>query len=132
MLDIDKCGQAASLLRLRDHRECECGLSRSFWPENFNYSPARKSTDAKRPIDENVARWNDIDIGDLPVTEPHDGAFAIILGDLLNRQIEILVPRGNDFVFTRLLYSFSGHIWMPLSKSGSIDSPSRKAPDRFA
>mgnify|MGYP003694216633 CR=1 FL=1 len=39
----------------------------------------------------------------LIVTEPHDGAVAVILRDLLNGEIEILVAGGGDFVFAGLL-----------------------------
>src|SRR6266404_2635229 len=109
MFDIDKGGQPAALLRLRDHRERERGFSRSFRPENFNYSPSRKSAHSKRAINENVARGDDINIDNLIVTKPHDSAFAVILGDLLNRQIEIFVSCGDYFVFAGLLFSFGGH-----------------------
>jgi len=40
----------------------------------------------------------------------HDGAFAVILGDLLDRQVEILVPRGAKFTgFGGCFFGFGGH-----------------------
>src|SRR5438309_597213 len=43
------------------------------------------------------------------VTETHDGAITVILGDLLNGEVEIFVAGGGHFVFAGLLSGFSGH-----------------------
>src|SRR5207245_2393444 len=77
---------------------------------SIDHSPAWKSSHSKCAIDQYVARRNDIDIGNFFVAETHDCALAIIFGDLLNREIEILVSRGGHFVFAGFFFSFCSHI----------------------
>ena len=111
MLDIDKGGQAAALLRLRDHREGECCFSRSFRAVNFNHSAPRKSAYAERAINQNISGRDNVDINDLLVPETHDGAFAVVFRDLLNGKIKILISRGGYFVFAGFLCGLGGHIF---------------------
>ena len=98
MLDIDERGEAAALLRLRDDGERERRFAGRFRSENFHDAAARKTADAERAIDQDVAGRDDIDVDDLVVAEAHDRAVAVILGDLLDGEIEILIARGCDFV----------------------------------
>ena len=79
-------------------------------PKTSTTAAARKSADAERAVDEDVAGRNDVDIDNLLVAEAHDRAFAEVLGDLLDRQIEVLVPRRGDFIVAGFLLSFRGHI----------------------
>ena len=58
------------------------------------------------------------------VTEAHDGAVSVILGDLLNGEIEIFVAGGGDFVFAGFFCGFSGHNFQSLSKAATPYSPS--------
>ena len=46
----------AALLRLRDHGERERGFAGRFRAENFDHAARGKSADAKRAIDQDVAR----------------------------------------------------------------------------
>ena len=61
------------------------------------------------------------------VAESHDRAVAVILRDLLDREIEVLVAGGDDFVFGGFFFGFRGHKENSLSTSLE-SSPSRKAP----
>ena len=110
MLDVDERRKPAALLRLRDDGERERRFTRRFRPENFHDASARKTADAQRAIDQDVAGGDDVDIDDLIVAQPHDRAVAVILGDLLDRQIEVLVSRDDEFVFLGFFFGFSGHI----------------------
>ena len=109
MLDIDERGEAAALLRLGDDGERQRGFAGRFRAVNFDHAAARKSADAERAIDQDVAGRDDVDIDDLLVAEPHDGAIAVIFRDLLQGEIEILVAGGGHFVFACFFFSFGGH-----------------------
>ena len=117
VLDVDERRETAALLRLGDDGERQRRFARRFRSENFDDAAARKSADAERAIDQDVAGGNDIDVDDLVVAEPHDRAVAVILGDLLDREIEVFVARGCDFVFSRFFFSFRGHRSVPLRTS---------------
>src|SRR5207237_3765101 len=77
--------------------------------ENFHHPAAGKSADAQRAINQNVPGRNNVDIDYFVVTETHDGAITVILGDLLNGEVEIFVAGGGHFVFAGLLSGFSRH-----------------------
>src|SRR5437667_8122814 len=117
MFDIDERGKSAAFLRLCNNGERERGFAGRFWTENFDDSSPRKPAYPKRAIDENVAGRNDIDIDNLVVTQAHDRAVAVILGNLLNGQVEIFVSRGGQFICAGLLFGFGRHIGITLSKS---------------
>src|SRR5207302_359832 len=95
--------------RLRDHGQRKGGFAGRLRTENFDHTTAGKTADAKRTINQNVPGRNNVDINYLFVTKTHDGAIAVILGDLLNGEIEIFVTGGGDLVFAGLLSGFSGH-----------------------
>src|SRR6266540_4304906 len=78
VLDIDKRRQATAFLCLRDHSKSERCLPRRLRTKHFDDSAAWESAHSERPIDQDVARWNNVDIDDLFVTETHDRAFAVI------------------------------------------------------
>ncbi len=88
---------AAALLRLGDDGEGEGRLAGGFRAENLHDAPARKAADAERAVDEDIAGRDDLDVHDLGVAQPHDRAFAVFLRDLLDGEVEILVPGGGDF-----------------------------------
>ena len=69
-----------------------------FRAENLHHSATRESTDSESAVDQNVSRRNDIDINDPLSAQTHDRSFAVIFRDLLDRQIEILIPRCIQFV----------------------------------
>ena len=116
MLDIDERSQAAAFLRLRDHRESERRFAGRFGAENFNHASARKAAHAESAIDQDVAGGNDVDIDDRVIAEAHDRAVAVVFRDLLDREIEILIAGGNDFVFAGcFLFSFGSHRGSSLS-----------------
>ena len=109
MLDINKCRKSAALLCLGDYSKSERCLSGRLRAKHFHNSTAWKSADPQRAIDQNVTRWNNIDVDDLFITQSHDRAIAVILSDLLNCQIEILISRGGDSVFAGFLLGFRRH-----------------------
>src|SRR6267143_3670227 len=117
MFDVDERGKPAALLRLCNNGERERGFAGRFRTENFNHSSPRKSTNAERAINENVAGRDDIDIDNLFVTQAHDCTVAVILGNLLNRQVEIFVSCGGQFICAGFLFSLGRHIEMTLTKS---------------
>ena len=43
------------------------------------------------------------------VAEPHDRAVAVVLGDLLDGEIEVFVPRGDHLIFAGFFCGLSGH-----------------------
>src|SRR5262245_22662190 len=109
MLDVDERREPAALLRLRDHGQRECRLTGRFRPINLDHASAWKTADAERAVDQNVAGRNDGDIDNFLATEAHDRAFAVILGDLLNGEIEIFVSGSGYFIDTGFFFSFRGH-----------------------
>ena len=118
MLDVDERRQAAALLGLGDDRKGERRFARRFRPINFDDAASRKSTDSERAIDQDVAGRNDIDVDNCRVTEPHNSAVAIVLRDLLQRELEVLVACCYYFVFGSFLFSFCRHKEGPLSTCG--------------
>ena len=117
MFHVDERSQPAALLRLGNDRQCERGFARRFRAENFDDSSSRESADTQSAVYENVAGGNDIDVDDFLVTEAHNGAVTVILGDLLNCQVEIFISRGCDFVGTVFGFRFDRHIGLTLSTS---------------
>ena len=117
MFDIDECGETAPLLCLRNDREGERRLARGFRTEHFDNPAAWKSTNAKRAINQNVAGGNDVDIDDLLVAKSHNRTFAVILGNLLNRKVEVLISCGSQFVRAGFLFRFRRHIKISLITS---------------
>lgn len=109
MLDIDEGGESAAFLRLGDDRERERRFSRRFGAKNFYDTPARKTADAQRAVDQDVAGRDDINIDDFFFAEAHDRTIAEVFGDLLNRKVEILIARRSDFVFGSFFFGFCGH-----------------------
>ena len=109
MFDVNKRGQAAAFLRLRNDRERERCFSRRFRTEHFNDATARESADAQSAIDQDVAGRDDINVDDLFGTQAHDRAFAVVFGNLLNGEVEILVSRCGYLVGAGFFFSFRGH-----------------------
>ena len=109
VLHIDEGGEAAALLRLRDDRQGERRFTGRFRPVNFHDASARKSADAERAVDQDVAGGDDFDVDDLFVAESHDRAFAVIFGDLLDGEFEVFVASGDKFIFGGFFFSFGGH-----------------------
>ena len=110
MLDIDKCCEAAALLCLSDDRKRKRRFAGRFRAENFDYSPARKSTDAEGAVYQNVSSRNDIDVNDPFAAQTHDRTFSVIFRDLLDRQIEVLISRGSHFISGCFFFGLCRHI----------------------
>src|SRR2546423_7781452 len=109
VLDVDERRQAAALLGLGDDRKRERRFARRFRPIDFDDAAPRKSTNSEGAIDQDVAGRNDIDVDNRRVAEPHDSAVAVVLRDLLEREIEVFVARRYYFVFDSFLFSFCSH-----------------------
>ena len=109
VLDVDEGSQAAALLRLSDDREGESRFAGGFRAEDLHNPPPRHTADAEGAVDQNVPGGDDVDIDNFFVAQAHDGAFAVVFGDLLDREIEILVTGGDNFVFGGFFFSLGGH-----------------------
>src|SRR4029078_4110287 len=128
-LDINKCCEAASLLRLSDDRKCKRCFAGRFRAEDFDYSTARKSPDPEGAVYQNVSSRNDIDINDPFAAQTHDRTFAVIFRDLLDRQIEVLVSRGSQFVTGCFFFSLCRHIRKNLTTThASIRQAQKRSP----
>src|SRR5262249_25961928 len=127
MLDIDKRRETAASLRLRDDRKRKRRFAGRFRAEDFDYSPARKSTDSECAVDQNVARRNDIDINDLFHAQTHDRTFAVIFRDLLYRQVEVLISRGSQFISGCSFFGLCRHNQEESNYDARERSPSTKA-----
>ena len=66
-------------------------------PVDFDDASTRKSAHAEGAIDQDIASRDDFDVDDFLVAEAHDRAVAVILGDLLQSEIEILVASCHYF-----------------------------------
>src|SRR5213080_2845378 len=101
---------SVALLRLSDDRKCKGRFAGRFRAENFDYSSARKSTDSEGAVDQNVSSRNHIDINDPFAAQTHDRTFAIIFRDLLDRQVEVLISRGSQFISGCFFFGLCRHI----------------------
>src|ERR1043166_10154748 len=104
MLDVNERRQPAAFFLLRNHWERQCRFTGRFGPENFHDSPSWKSAHAKSAIDQNISGGDDLNIDNLLIAKAHDGAFTVIFGYLLDRQIEVLIPRRGEFVSACLFF----------------------------
>ena len=97
VFDIDEGGQPAALLGLGDDGEGEGGLAGGFRTEDFDDAAAREAADAKRAVDEQVAGGNDIDIDAAVIAQAHDGAFAELLLDMRDGEVEVAFAGFQEF-----------------------------------
>src|SRR5262245_47568742 len=129
MLDINEGCEAAAFLRLSDDRKCKRRFAGRFRAEDFDYSPARKSTDSERAVDQNVSSRNDIDINDLFPAQTHDRTFAVIFRDLLDRQVEVLISRGRQLISGCSFFSLCRHIRKNLTTThASVRQAQKRSP----
>ena len=129
MLDIYKRREAAALLRLRDDRKRKRCFAGRFRAEDFDYSTARKSTDPEGAVYQNVSSRNDIDINDPFAAQTHDRTFAVIFRDLLDRQIEVLISRGSQFISGCFFFGLCRHIRKNLTTThASIRQAQKRSP----
>ena len=129
MLDIYKRCEAAALLRLSDDRKRKRCFAGRFRAEDFDYSTARKSTDPERAVDQNVSSRNDIDVNDPFPAQTHDGTFSVIFRDLLDRQIEVLVSRGSQFISGCSFFGLCRHIRNNLTTThASVRQAQKRSP----
>lgn len=114
VLDINESGEPAAFLGLGHDGQRERGFSGGFRPVNFHDASPGKASDAQGAVDEEIAGGDDFHFGMRIVAEAHDGTLAIIFGDLLDGQIEILGALGIDFrggfgFGCRSFVGFGGH-----------------------
>ena len=80
-------------LRLGDDVQAHRGLARALGPEDLDDAAARDAADAERDVERERAGRDDRDAGPHRVlAQLHDGALAELLLDLLQRDVEHLVP----------------------------------------
>ena len=108
MLDVDEGGQPAAFLRLGDDGEGEGRFAGRFRTVDLDDAAAGHATHAEGAVDEDVAGRDDVDIGLRMVAETHDGSVAVILGDLLQREVEVLVALGGRLVDGGFGFRFGG------------------------
>ena len=96
---IDEGADAALLLRLGDGVQSQRGLAGGFRPVDFNDAPPRQAADAKRDIEAERARGDDVDIHrPVVLAELHDRALAEVPLDLGQRRVERLgLVHGSPF-----------------------------------
>jgi hypothetical protein len=129
VLDIYKRREATALLRLSDDRKCKRCFTGRFRAEDFDYSTARKSTDPEGAVNQNVSSRNDIDINDPFAAQTHDRTFAVIFRDLLDRQIEVFISRGSQFISGGSFFGLCCHIRKNLTTThASIRQAQKRSP----
>src|SRR5205807_2388164 len=109
-LDSDERCEASALLRLSDDGQCKRCFAGRFRAENFHNPSAWKSTDSEGAVDQNVSSRNDIDINNPFAAQTHDRTFAVIFRDLLDRQVEVLISRGSQFISGCSFFGLCRHI----------------------
>ena len=92
VLGVDERGDAALGLGFGDHVQADGGLARALGPEDLHDAAPGDAADAERDVERQRAGRDDGDPGPGGVlAELHDGAFAELLLDLLERDVEHLV-----------------------------------------
>ena len=87
---VDERRHAAALLRLGNEGQRQRRLARTFRAVNLDDAPARHAAHAERAVDEDVAGGDDLHVHHLAVAQTHDGPLAVILGDLLEGNVQVL------------------------------------------
>ena len=91
VLDVDVGGGAACALALRDDVLGEGGLAGRLRPEDLRHAPSRYSADAEGDVEREGAGGDGGDVERGPVVpEAHDRALAEVLGDLVQRAVQIV------------------------------------------
>ena len=88
VLRVDKRGDAAAALCLRDRVQRHGGLTRRLRPVDLHDSSARPTTDAERDIDGGVAGRDGLDRRAVLIAQAHDSALAVVLLNHCQRCIE--------------------------------------------
>ena len=109
MLDVDEGSEAAALLCLCDDSKSKGRFAGRFRAVNLDHSSPRKTANPKRAINQNIAGRNNVDVDNLLVAQPHDGAVSVVLGDLLNGQIQIFIARCYYLAFGRFFFGLGRH-----------------------
>ncbi len=95
MLRVDEGAGAALLLRLRDRVQRQRGLAGGFRPVDLDDAAAGEAADAKRDVQRQRARRDDLGgIDRLALAEAHDRALAEGALDLAERRVEGLGAIG--------------------------------------
>jgi hypothetical protein len=104
---IDEGGVPPSFLHFGDDLQTERGLAGGFRAVDFDDAAARQAADAKRDIQPERAGGNDLNaLVDLGIAHLHDGAFAELLFDLLQRCGErfcLVVVHAGTSKFERIM-----------------------------
>ena len=90
MLDVDEGSDSAALLGLRHDGQGEGGLARGLGAVDLDDTTLRESADPKGAVDEQVAGRDRSNVNGSGLPETHDGAIAVVLGDRLDGEVEVL------------------------------------------
>src|SRR5207244_675719 len=94
-------GRPALALGVRDHVQCQRGLTARFGAEDLRYPPPRDAADPDRRVQVDRARRDDLHPHPRRIgPHPHDGALAASLLDLRDGEVEglsALVRELRDF-----------------------------------
>src|SRR5256886_7486102 len=98
-------GRPTLALGVRDHVQCQRGLTARFGAEDLRYPPPRDAADPDRRVQVDRARRDDLHPHPRRIgPHPHDGALAASLLDLRDGEVEglsALVRELRDFLFRR-------------------------------
>ena len=78
-------------LRLRDHLQREGGLARRLRTKDLDHAPARESADSQRRIHRYRSGGNHIDGNHAARSQPQHGAFAELLIELNESEVDRLL-----------------------------------------
>jgi hypothetical protein len=93
VLGVDERGDAPLGLGLGDHVQADGGLARTFRAVDLDDAAARDPAYAERDVHRERARRDDPDaVHTGMLAEAHDRALAVGLLDLLEREVQHLVP----------------------------------------
>src|SRR5207249_6414217 len=105
VLGIDVRGRPTLALGVRDHVQCQCGLTARLGTEDLRYAPPRDAADPDRRVQVDRARRDDLHPHPRRIgPHPHDGALAASLLDLRDGEVEglsALVRELRDFFVRR-------------------------------
>ena len=107
VLNIDEHRSAALSLRFSNDTEAEGCFARGLGAIDFAGAPAWESAHAKGEIDGYVARRDDVDLHLIGIAQPHERAFAKLLVNARNREVQCLLCGIACVLFCHDFQSFS-------------------------
>ena len=98
MFDVDEGGEPSGFLGLGDGGEGEGRFTGRFRAVDFDNPAPGETADSEGLVDEEVSGGDDGDVDDFVVAHAEDGAFAEILLDLLDGEVEVAGTGVGEFL----------------------------------